>query len=340
VLFSANEEGYSNLYLIDGWLNHELPTPETKGIISSYSFTDDMELLFCYEFPKRPSQVYRFNWMNSQLRQLTWSCFQGINPHNFIQPELIRYKSFDGLEVPAFLFLPPNYKPGKTIPMICHFHGGPESQYRPTFSKVFQYFLELGIGICAPNIRGSSGYGSHYMALDDYKKRMDSVKDGIELAEHLIKKGYTTKEQLAVMGGSYGGFMVLALIAEAPELFAAAIDVVGVANLVTFLKNTSPYRRKLREAEYGPLSDEEFLKSISPIHKMHRVRTPLLVIHGATDPRVPLNEAEQVVETLKSNNQVVDYLFFDDEGHGIRKLSNQLTYYRKAVEFLLDHIAG
>jgi dipeptidyl aminopeptidase/acylaminoacyl peptidase len=116
--------------------------------------------------------------------------------------------------------------------------------------------------------------------------------------------------------------------------------VVGVANLVTFLKNTSPYRRKLREAEYGPLSDEEFLKSISPIHKMHRVRTPLLVIHGATDPRVPLNEAEQVVETLKSNNQVVDYLFFDDEGHGIRKLSNQLTYYRKAVEFLLDHIAG
>ncbi len=338
VLYSANEEGYSSLYLIDAWLNNELPTPETKGIISAYSFTQSMDILFCYDFPKRSSEVYLWSWAHAESKQLTWSSYQGLMPHEFVQPELIEYESFDGLKIPAFLYLPKNYKRGKTIPMILHFHGGPEAQFRPNFFKHFQYFLEMGIGICAPNIRGSSGYGLHYMSLDDYKKRMDSVKDGVELARYLMEEGYTSSDKLGVMGGSYGGYMVLSLITEAPQYFAAACDVVGISNLVTFLKNTAPYRRALREAEYGPLSDEEFLKSISPIYKMDRVITPLLVVHGATDPRVPLDEAQQVVDALKARNREVDWLYFDDEGHGIRKLENQILYYDKMFQFFAKYL--
>ncbi len=338
VLYSANEEGYSNLYLIDAWLNHELPTPETKGIISSYGFAENLDLLFCYDFPKRSPEVYRWSVKESMTRQYTWSSYQGLVAHDFVQPELIEYESFDGLKVPAFLFLPKGFKRGKPIPMILHFHGGPEGQFRPMFYKHFQYFLELGIGICAPNVRGSSGYGLEYMAMDDYKKRMDSVQDGIELARHLIDKGYTSSDQLGVMGGSYGGFMVLSVITEAPQYFAAAVDVVGISNLVTFLQNTAPYRRKLREAEYGPLEDVEFLTSISPIHKMDRVITPLLVVHGATDPRVPLDEAQQVVRALKERDREVEWLFFEDEGHGVRKLNNQLAYFDKMFRFFSRHL--
>ncbi|MCJ8345908.1 prolyl oligopeptidase family serine peptidase, partial [bacterium] len=311
LMYSANEEGYSNLYLLDGWLNNDLPSPQIKGILSSYGFDENLDILYTYQYPKRSAELFKWSFREMKGEALTWSSYAGINPQEFIEPELIEYVSFDGLKVPAFLYLPKNYKRGTTIPIICHFHGGPEGQFRPMFFKHFQYLLELGIGICAPNVRGSSGYGSHYMALDDYKLRMNSVKDGISLGNYLIDKGYTTNSQLGVMGGSYGGFMVLALITEAPELFAAAVDVVGISNLVTFLKNTKPYRRKLREAEYGPLSDEEFLISISPIHKMDRVITPLLVVHGATDPRVPLDEAQQVVDALKARDQVVEHLFFD-----------------------------
>ncbi|MCO4781678.1 MAG: S9 family peptidase [Candidatus Cloacimonetes bacterium] len=338
VMYSANEEGYSNLYLLDAWLDNDLPSPQSKGILSSYNFDENLDVFYTYQFPKRSAEIYHWSFRQIKEQALTWSSYAGINPHEFIQPELIEYESFDGLKVPAFLYLPKNYKRGTKIPIICHFHGGPEGQFRPMFYKHFQYWLELGIGVCAPNVRGSSGYGAHYMALDDYKLRMDSVKDGIALGNYLIDNGYTTNQQLGVMGGSYGGFMVLALITEAPELFAAAVDVVGISNLVTFLQNTKPYRRKLREAEYGPLSDEEFLISISPIHKMDRVKTPLLVVHGATDPRVPLDEAQQVVDALEARNQVVEYLFFDDEGHGVRKLKNQIEYYDKTFEFFTKHL--
>jgi len=338
VMFCANEEGYSNLYVIDGWMNRQLPSPETKGVIGSYHFRSDMSIVFTYQFPKRASQVYSYDLKEETTRQLTWSSAQGLNPHEFIQPRLIHFESFDGLNVPAFLFLPKGYKRGKKIPMVLHFHGGPEGQFRPMFYKHFQYLLELGIGVCAPNIRGSSGYGSSYMALDDYKLRMDSVKDGAELAHYLVNQGMTDYDKLGVVGGSYGGFMVLALITNYPEIFSAAVDVVGISNLVTFLQNTKPYRRALREKEYGPLSDEEFLKSISPINKIDNVKTPLLVVHGETDPRVPLEEAQQVVDRLQELGREVEALYFPDEGHGVRKLANQIVYYERMIQFFVKYL--
>jgi dipeptidyl aminopeptidase/acylaminoacyl peptidase len=338
LLYTSNREGYTDFHLIDTVTNTNLPVPRSRGVINSFGFAPDGRFIYAYHTPSEPMNIYMWDCLNEKKEQLTYSRFFGVDATEFVEPELITIDSFDGLKVPAFLYLPKNHKRTEPIPMVVCFHGGPEGQSRPMFVSVYQQFMKLGIGICLPNVRGSSGYGMHYQALDDYKKRMDSVKDGIEVAKHLIEKGYTTKEQLGVLGGSYGGFMCLSVITEAPELWSAAVDMVGISNIETFLENTKPSRRKIREVEYGPLSDREFLRSVSPIYKMDKVRTPLLVAHGRTDPRVPIGEAEQVVEKLRERKQVVEPLFFDDEGHGIRKLHNRITYYEKVFDFFTRYL--
>lgn len=337
--FVVNEAGFSKLIVVNSESGLEELIPDVGGVLNSFVFTSANDLLMSYQSPTRSSDCYCYCLRNQSFDQITYCSYQGLNRDSFIEPELIHYKSFDGLEIPAFLYLPENYKPKTPIPMILHFHGGPEGQFRPTFYKHIQYLLQLGIGVCAPNIRGSSGYGADYMALDDYKKRPDGIRDGSELALFLVERGFTDFNRLGIVGGSYGGFMVLSLITNAPNYFAAAVNVVGISNLVTFLKNTKPYRRRLREAEYGPLSDESFLKSISPIHKISKVRTPLLVVHGVTDPRVPISEAEQLVGEMKRLEKEVESLFFDDEGHGIRKLSNQFTYFENMIKFFLKNLS-
>ena len=178
----------------------------------------------------------------------------------------------------------------------------------------------------------------HYF--DDYKNRKNSLKDYKASVDWLVGKGYTRKGMIGIRGGSYGGYVVLGMITEYPDLFAAAVDIVGIANFQTFLENTKPYRRKNREAEYGPLTDPEFLREISPIHKAHLIKTPLLVIHGENDSRVPIGEARQVIKAVLDNGGVVDSLIFADEGHGVHKMSNVIALYRKQVEFLDAHLKG
>jgi len=214
-----------------------------------------------------------------------------------------------------------------------HVHGGPESQFRPYLQRHFQYLLLNGYGVIAPNIRGSDGYGKEYLAMDNYKKRLNSIKDIKSGVDYLIKKGYSKTGMIGIKGASYGGYAVLASITEYPDLFSAAINQVGIANYVSFLENTRSYRRHIREAEYGPLTDPEFLQSISPIHKADKIKTPLLVIHGENDPRVPIGEARQIIKAVHNNGGIVDSLIFPDEGHGVSKLSNRLQVYRKMVEF-------
>src|SRR5690606_12474405 len=178
----------------------------------------------------------------------------------------ITYPSYDCLEIPVFLYTPPGYKPGKPIPFVAMYHGGPEAQFRPSFSPLTQYLLASGFGIIQPNVRGSTGYGREFHMLDNYKNRWDSVRDGVEAVRWLISNGYTEPGRVAAYGGSYGGFMASAVIIEGSDVFGASINVVGIVNFITFLEQTKDYRRKLREAEYGPLSDPEFLASISPLN--------------------------------------------------------------------------
>ncbi|MHB9288342.1 prolyl oligopeptidase family serine peptidase [Halobacteriales archaeon Cl-PHB] len=262
----------------------------------------------------------------------------GIPPETFVDPELVHYETFDGREIPAFLSVPPGADPGET-PAIIDVHGGPASQRRPGFSGLFQYFLSAGYALLEPNVRGSSGYGRAYTELDDVEKRPDSVKDLKAAREWLGDHDLVDPNRIAVKGGSYGGFMVLAGMTRYPDLWAAGVDVVGIANFVTFLENTGDWRRSLREKEYGSLeADRDLLEELSPIHDADNIQAPLFVIHGANDPRVPLGEAEQIVEAAREKDVPVELLVFEDEGHGLSKLDNQVTAYEQVVAFLDDHV--
>ena len=262
----------------------------------------------------------------------------GIPRETFVEPELVRYETFDDREIPAFFSLPAEI-PEAGVPVVVDIHGGPESQRRPSFSGLRQYFLSRGYALFEPNVRGSTGYGRRYTHLDDVEQRMDSVRDIGAALDWLADHGAVDADRFVAKGGSYGGFMVLASLAEFPDRWAAGVDVVGIANFVTFLENTGSWRRDLREAEYGSLEeDRELLESISPLNRADRIDAPLFVLHGANDPRVPLEEAEQIVSALERRSIPVELLVFEDEGHGIAKLENQIEAYTRVVEFLEEHV--
>ena len=262
----------------------------------------------------------------------------GIPRETFVEPELVRYETFDDREIPAFFSLPAEI-PEACVPVVVDIHGGPESQRRPSFSGLRQYFLARGYALFEPNVRGSTGYGRRYTHLDDVEQRMDSVRDIGAALDWLADHGAVDADRFVAKGGSYGGFMVLASLAEFPDRWAAGVDVVGIANFVTFLENTGSWRRDLREAEYGSLEeDRELLESISPLDRADRIDAPLFVLHGANDPRVPLEEAEQIVSALERRSIPVELLVFEDEGHGIAKLENQIEAYTRVVEFLEEHV--
>jgi len=318
------------------------------GTITGLEFApDDSRLALVFQGPRFNADVWIWDLFRTpkpavgepaaRLRQLTFSSRAGLSVGRFVEPELIHYKTFDDRQIPAWYYPP---APGSVVgerlpPVIVYPHGGPESQTRPTFNALFEYFLENGYAILAPNVRGSTGYGTAYMNLDNTVKRMDSVADLAHAAYWLRDHKKGDPKRLAVFGGSYGGFMVLAQVTHYPDLWAAGIDVVGICNFVTFLEKTGAYRRAHREAEYGNLREHRaFFEKISPIHHIDKIRCPMLVIHGANDPRVPIGEAEQVVAALKKREIPVEYLRYEDEGHGIARLKNRLDCYPKMVAFL------
>jgi len=281
-------------------------------------------------------------------RQLTWVADQGIDLAAFPLPDLVHYTAFDGKSIPAFLFMPPGAEKGKAIPFVIVYHGGPEGQSRPMFSAPMQYFLARGFGILMPNVRGSTGYGRAFQMLDDYKQRWDSVRDGVDAAEWLVRNGYSSPGRVAAYGGSYGGFMAVACVVEdqarvtrgdrPARVFGACVDIVGIVNMKGFLEKTSGYRRKLREAEYGPLSDPAFLESVSSIHRVDEIQVPVFIAHGFNDPRVPVEEAMQLATALKDKGRNPRVFIAPDEGHGFAKLDNRIYFYERAANFLAETI--
>jgi len=327
-----------------------------KGVIGGLQFSkDNSKLAITFNGARYNSDIWLYDLKTRRLSQVTHSSTAGIPRDSFVEPQLIHYKTFDGREIPAWYYRPqtvegraqrrqitftsgPNSIGGNSssnLPVIVSVHGGPEGQEQPMFSGIYQYFLSRGYAILAPNVRGSTGYGKTYTHLDDVRKREDSVKDLAAAVEWLKTEGGADPRHIAVMGGSYGGYMTLAAVTLYPDLWAAAVDTVGIANFESFLKNTSGYRRKLREVEYGSLEhDLDFLRAISPIAKVDRVKTPLMIIAGKNDPRVPYTEAEQMVKALRDRNSVIEYKLFEDEGHGVAKLSNRLIVYPLMADFL------
>ncbi len=331
---SRNVEGYSDFMLFNG-RGRRVPGPEMpEGLLSGFDFSPNGDrLAFTFAAPNRNPDLWIVDLSDGEPRRLTRSATAGIPVNTFRRPEIIRYPSFDEREIPA-LFYEPEVE---SAPVVVNVHGGPESQSRPLFAPVTQYLLGRGYAVFSPNVRGSTGYGKAYTHLDDVYLRMDSVKDLAYAASWLRGRGH---ERIAVMGGSYGGFMVLAALTEYSDLWTAGVDIVGIANMVTFLENTGSYRRALREPEYGSLEkDREFLASISPIHKTEEITAPLMVIHGRNDPRVPVGEAEQIVNRVRENGGKVEYLLYEDEGHGLAKLKNRLDAYPRIAAFLDQHLA-
>ncbi|HET9928443.1 MAG TPA: S9 family peptidase, partial [Rubrobacter sp.] len=330
---SRNVDGYSDVLLFNG-RGRRMPDPRIPtGIVVGFEFSPDSgQLAFTLTAPERNPDVWVVDLPDGEARRLTRSSTAGIPPRSFRKPRVVRYTSFDGRSIPALFYQPET----EDAPVIVNVHGGPESQSRPAFAPVTQYLLGRGYAVFFPNVRGSTGYGKAYTHLDDVGLRMDSVEDLAYAAHWLEESGY---QRIAVMGGSYGGFMVLAALTAYPELWSAGVDIVGIANLVTFLENTGSYRRSLREPEYGSLEkDRELLESMSPIHKAAKITAPLMVIHGKNDPRVPVGEAEQIVDRVKENGGKVEYLLYEDEGHGLAKLKNRLDAYPKIAAFLDEHL--
>lgn len=338
--YTVNSGGRSELWLRDQASGQSRPVEVPQGVIAQLSWAPGSDALaFALAGYSRPANIWVCDLPSGRCRQLTRAPIGGIPVRLFSEARLVSYRSFDGLEIPAWFALPNKGRSGGGLPVIVSVHGGPEGQARGGFNEVSQYFLSRGYAIFAPNVRGSMGYGKSYTHLDDRRKRMDSVADLAACVPYLASTGYVDPRRIAVMGGSYGGFMVLAALTHYPDLWAAGVDIVGIANLETFLENTGSYRRKLRESEYGSLSeDREFFREISPIWHVEKIRAPLFVAHGANDPRVPVSEAEQIVSALESRGRPVEYLRFNDEGHGIVKLPNRLRLYPAIADFLDRHL--
>jgi dipeptidyl aminopeptidase/acylaminoacyl peptidase len=344
VAFITNEDGVGKLQLIEARSGKKLRGPELPlGIPSRVTWHENgRDLAFNFNSAKSPTDAYSYNVKTRKLERWTESETGGLNPANFIEPELIRVKSFDGLSVSGVLYRPDAKKfPGKR-PIIVNIHGGPESQSRPVFQARNNYYLnEMGAAILFPNVRGSSGYGKTFLTLDNGFKREDSVKDIGAFLDWIAADASLDAERIAVMGGSYGGYMTLASLVHFGERLRCGVNVVGISSFITFLKNTQDYRRDLRRVEYGDERDPamaEFLHRISPLTNVDKIRKPLFVVQGQNDPRVPVTEAEQMVEAIRAQGGTVWYLMAKDEGHGFAKKKNADFQFLSTILFLREYL--
>jgi len=337
--FVANEGGMGRLHVMSlpSWTPLPLPAIP-QGLIHSIAFTSQGERLgFVLNRAQMPGDVYAVDFATQSLTRWTQSELGGLAGVQRVAPELVSYPTFDGRRIPAFVFRP---RGGAPHPVLIDIHGGPESQYRPRFSPATQFFVnELGMAVVAPNVRGSSGYGKTWLKLDNGYLREDSVRDIGTLLDWIAAEERLDASRVAVMGGSYGGYMALASLVHFGDRLRAGIDRVGISNFVTFLETTQGYRRELRRAEYGDERDpamREFLTHISPLNQVARITQPLFISQGLNDPRVPASESEQMVAALKGRGVPVWYVVARDEGHGFRKKVNR-DYELAATVLFLKH---
>ena len=351
--FSVNEAGLSQVYLFnpdsfDYRKVGDIPVGLTGGLEFS---PDGRQLALTLNTAKTPSDTFVLSLGKDDLKagKLTrWTTSEvgGLDTDKFVEPELVHYPTFDEedgkpRQIPAFVYKPEGRGP---FPVIISIHGGPEGQYRPAFSSTYQLWMkELGAAVIAPNVRGSAGYGRNYVGLDNGFKREDSVKDIGALLDWIATRPDLDQDRVAVFGGSYGGYMVLASAVHYSDRLKAAVDIVGISNFVTFLKNTKDYRRDLRRAEYGDERDEamrKHLEAISPNRHVDKITVPMLVVQGQNDPRVPVTEAEQIVKALRDQGRQVWYMNALNEGHGYRKKENRDIYQQVVVVFMKEFLLG
>lgn len=346
--FTVNADGSSDLFLQDIGMGGMMPVPEIPpGLAYKLAFSPDgNSLALVLNNARTPSDVYSFEIGQSEMTAWTRSETGGLDASRFTLPSLIRYPTFDLVDgrrrtIPAFYYAPKTPGPH---PVLIKIHGGPESQALPLYDPMTEFYLQaLGVAVLVPNVRGSAGYGKAYLALDNAEKREDSVKDIGALLDWIATQPKLDAGRVAVAGGSYGGYMVLASMAHYNDRLRCGIDLVGISNFVTFLENTQDYRRALRRAEYGDETDpqmREHLLKISPTNRASEIDKPLFIAQGANDPRVPQSEADQMAGTIRDNGGTVWYLLARDEGHGFKKKTNADAYRNTSVLFLQKFLLG
>lgn len=338
----ANANGRDELHVFDAATGRELARPEVPaGALGGGKWhpRQGHTLAYALNSPQSPGDVYTLDADSGKAeRWTTAASAPGVHPETFVSPELVQIKSFDGLTISGWLFLPDAAKfPGKR-PLLVSFHGGPEGQSTVRFMARYNYFLnEMGVAVLLPNVRGSIGYGKTYLDLDNGFKRKDSVKDGGAFLAWAATHPRLDGKRIAVTGGSYGGYMSLATAVDYSPLIRGAIDVVGISHFVTFLNNTESYRRDLRRVEYGDERDpamRAFHEKIAPLNNAAAISVPLFVVQGKNDPRVPYTEAQQMVAAVRKNGVPVWYLLADNEGHGFRRKANADFEFYATVRFL------
>jgi dipeptidyl aminopeptidase/acylaminoacyl peptidase len=345
IAFVANEAGVSRLYLLDAQSRRIRPVANLPiGNIGAARWHPRLPLLaFTVSSARSPSDVYSLDAATGAVTRWTESELGGLVASDLVEPSLIRWRSFDGRDITGFYYRPPRRFTGKR-PVIVNIHGGPEGQYRPGFLGRSNYYLnELGVALIFPNVRGSTGYGKQFVNLDNGMKREDSVRDIGALFDWIAQQPELDASRVMVTGGSYGGYMTLAVATNYNDKICCALDVVGISNFNTFLKNTESYRRDLRRVEYGDERDPQmsaFFERIAPLNNAGKISRPLFVVQGGNDPRVPFTEAEQMVARVKQNGKPVWYLKAKDEGHGFRKKNNVDFQFYSTVEFVRRFLLG
>jgi dipeptidyl aminopeptidase/acylaminoacyl peptidase len=343
--YVANVDGASRLGVMDLVQKADLIPPELPfGVIGSLGFDPaGKRLAFGMQTPSAPSDAWVWTLADGGLARWTESEIGPIDAKTLVSPTLVHYPTFDQFhgkprEIPAWVYKPAGPGPH---PVLVSIHGGPEGQARPTFStNVQQWAAELGYAVILPNVRGSSGFGKTYVALDNGMKREDSVKDIGALLDWIATQPGLDAKRVVLIGGSYGGYMVLSSMTHYNDRLRGAVDIVGISNFVTFLESTAEYRRDLRRPEYGDERDpkmREFLQKISPLNNAGKINKPMLIVQGQNDPRVPVTESEQMVARIRANGGEVWYLLGLNEGHGFDKRDN-IDYYQWAVAMFLEKL--
>ena len=308
-----------------------------EGIVGPTWSRDGRRLAFVAAGPSvGPPDIWIVDEIGRDPRRLTRSPHAGVDLSRLVAPRLEHFAAVDGLQLSGWLYVPRTFvAPG---PVVLSFHGGPEAQERPSFNRTYEALLSRGIAVFAPNVRGSSGFGKNFVHLDDREKRFDGVRDIAACVDHVIQIGVADPKRIGITGGSYGGYMTMAGITEFPERFAAAVCVCGIVNFRTFFQKTEPWMAAISKSEYGDPDNGDLLDRLSPIHRMDRVRTPTLVLHGANDTNCPVIEAEQMVDEIGRRGVPVELVLFPDEGHGFLKTANRVRAAVETVRWFERHL--
>jgi dipeptidyl aminopeptidase/acylaminoacyl peptidase len=333
--YVANENGYSKHHVLNTVSDIEIGAPEwPKGIIELRISKDGVNLIALVQSPQMSGAIWHWNIKEEKLTRVTAAPSGNLKMASMVLPEAHSFNARDGLQIHGLLYEPTNV--GENKPLIIRVHGGPTHQARPRFLPMVQYFVSRGFAVFDLNYRGSTGYGKSYANANNFRKRADELYDLEDAALYLQKKGVVDSNRIGIMGGSYGGYLAMAAMTRLPGTFNCAVSVVGVSNWITALEGASPNLKAGDRLEYGDVENEEdraFFKSISPIKYVDRIEGPMLIVHGANDPRNPVSESDTFVNSIQSHGGVVEYLRFEDEGHSIRKIENRIEMAEKVAAF-------